>query len=285
MKSLLDIRIYNDILVDAMNMVSRNYHGIKLSMDGVNTGMMYGTVRFILQHRKRYPQATIRFLWEGRNPGRKKVFPLYKANRVRKFMDKVDFVRSLEITKEALRLMGVEQLEHRGLEADDIADHLTRNGEGVHLLVSGDWDWWQFLSQNTDVLYKGEVYRYEDIEKKLGFPPERFALYKSLCGDSSDGIPGVYRFPTAMAEEITSKVTTLEEVVPYLKEHHHDVLASKLVGQMWIAERNMKVLSFGRCHFDPKKLTVESQSPDMEGLKKLFTQYQMKEFLTQLGLG
>lgn len=280
----MDLRVYSNILVDAMNMVSRNYHGIKLSVDDVNTGMMYGTVKFILQHRKRYPQANITFLWEGRNPGRKKVFPLYKANRVRKFMDKVDFVRSLDITREAIRMMGVEQMEHEGLEADDIAGHLTRNREGVFLLVSGDWDWWEFLGANADVLYKGTIYSRVDIEGRLGFPPERFALYKALCGDSSDGIPGVYRFPTATAEEVVRRTNDISGVISALKAMHREALAEKLAGQMWIAERNLKVLNYGKSHFDEKKLEVSVQGPDIEGLTKLFEKYKMNEFLKLMSL-
>jgi DNA polymerase I len=284
-KNLKDVRSYSVILVDSMNLLSRQFHGMSsLSYNGVPTGMLYGTMRFVMQMRYSHPRAKLIFLWEGGDSARKKVFPLYKANRMGRLMDKTEFHRSLEMTAGALNFMGIEQMRHEGLEADDLADYMTRNGEGPFLLVSHDWDWWQFSSPKTDILYKGKIMTAEDLELQLRFPPERFYIYKALCGDSSDGIPGVYRFPTKVAEALARTCKSGDDLIPEMMKIGQSRLAEKIKGQLEVVERNLEVLNFGRRNFDAGKLVVEWQPMDKDSLRRVFEKHGMREFLEQLAL-
>jgi DNA polymerase-1 len=287
MPLLSNLRVYSTVLVDAMNLLSRNFHGISsLSCGGVKTGMMYGTVGAVIRLRHQYPSTKIQFLWEGKNSGRKKVFPLYKSDRVR-LGDREEFQDALEITREAVTLLGVESLTHEGLEADDIAEYMAARAkarEDYTAMMSGDWDWWQFSSRYVDVIYKGAVVTYDQIAESLKFPPERYYLYKALCGDKSDCVPGLLRFHTADAEELCRNCDSVPKMIEYLAKQRRFKLLDRLNNEGWQIDRNLKVLTYGKTHFDLSKLQVESQPMDEAGLKGLFEKWEMKKFIKEMHL-
>lgn len=212
MKDMRAVKQYKKIVVDGMNLASRSHHGIKRSWEGRPTGMLYGVVRFILSMRTLYPQAQIVFLWEGGDSKRKKLHPMYKANRAGRTVDGT-FGVCLEVTQKVVGWMGCDQVRHVGLEADDLAGWFvgrTPEDEDI-LLVSNDEDWWQFMGPHVDILRKDTVETYAEVGLMLGFAPEKVGLFKVLTGDKSDGIPGIPRMSAKAAAALVTNCGSYEE--------------------------------------------------------------------------
>jgi DNA polymerase I-like protein with 3'-5' exonuclease and polymerase domains/5'-3' exonuclease len=128
---------------------------------------------------------------------RKKVFPEYKAHRkdvdplMKEAMDK-----SQEAVQELLTSLGILQVHCDQVEADDIIAYLCKSLPGKKLLHTVDNDLLQVSEFNTLVLVKGEA-KNAYVDKTIPETPIPFkhlALYKALCGDSSDGYGGVRGF-------------------------------------------------------------------------------------------
>jgi DNA polymerase I len=206
-KSLTDLvnPEYNVILVDAMNVSAIHFHSKKmLSYRGKPTGMLYGVMRQVKSLQDLYPGVPIFFLWEGRKSRRKASEPSYKNNR--HWKRDQGFVDSIDDVHRALSLAGIRQVNHEGLEADDLAGYYSKRLRPC-LLVSNDKDWWQFsapseASGGVDVMVKNEVFTYDKLTSRLGYPPSKIPLMKLLKGDSSDNIPGIPRFPSKLALQV-----------------------------------------------------------------------------------
>jgi len=200
-KNLLTDMRYDMVLVDAMNLCARSYHGIKTQYNNVSTGMLYGVMRLLASLYTMYQKADVFFLWEGADSRRKALYPFYKANRGTKGYDN-SFSNQLRDVKSAVLWMGHTQMACPGVEADDLAGWLTHRFSSTRniLLVSNDEDWFQFMRPGAvSIMRRDVIETYEDIERQLGFPPDKITLYKILTGDSSDNIKGVYRFPDKLA--------------------------------------------------------------------------------------
>ena len=87
-----------------------------------------------------------------------------------------------------------------GFEADDVIATLATQAEAVGfdvLIVTGDRDSFQLVSEHTTVLYptKGvsELTRFtpEKVEEKYGLAPQQYPDFAALRGDPSDNLPGI----------------------------------------------------------------------------------------------
>jgi len=218
MKNLEDVKIYDLVIVDAMNVASRSFHGMrKLSHEGRPTGMLLGIVRLVASLRG-VCDGRIVFLWEGFNSKRKANYPFYKKSRAGRTKDSA-FVGCLTAVKEAIDVMGCDQMSHAGLEADDLAGYMVDQSDEDEqvLLVSNDEDWYQYLMPDVvDIQRKDVVENYLEIELQKGFPPEKIGIYKMLKGDSSDDIPAaVPRLPEELAKALARDCDNIEDILEY----------------------------------------------------------------------
>ena len=123
---------------------------------------------------------------------RRNIFPGYKSNRdASKKEDEYLVVKSsFPIIEEALNFYKTKQIKVDEAEADDciyiLAKNYAEEGEDV-VVVSSDKDLTQTigLSENISV--------YNPILNKVYDYNPLIVEEKSICGDSSDGIPGLYR--------------------------------------------------------------------------------------------
>lgn len=272
------LKNYDAILIDSMNLIIQEYHAKSiLSYNGKKTGALFGVLKKILSLRKMYPRAKIVFLWEGYNSPRKQLSPLYKANRNRQ---ESDFFESLSTTRRAISLIGVEEWTHIGAEADDLVSYyLQKFPVEKVLLLTTDHDWFQFVNEagSVDVMMKGNIYTYNDLQKLIGFPPNKITVYKILTGDESDNIRGIERFPHQLAIRIAIHVSDYTKIrdFPFLEteskwkntimESWEQVeLNAKIISTHpeWIQERSLIVQL-------PPKTPKEASSRRMELLSLL----------------
>ncbi len=133
----------------------------------------------------------------SRKTWRSTEFPEYKANRS-KTPD--EFKGQVELIGELLDTMHVPRFAVDGFEADDVIATLATQAEAAGfdvLIVTGDRDSFQLVSEHTTVLYptKGvsELTRFtpEKVEEKYGLTPQQYPDFAALRGDPSDNLPGI----------------------------------------------------------------------------------------------
>ncbi|MFJ8076012.1 DNA polymerase I [Streptomyces sp. NPDC096176] len=124
-------------------------------------------------------------------------FPEYKANRS---TTPDEFKGQVELIGELLDTMNAVRFAVDGFEADDIIATLATQAEAAGfevLIVTGDRDSFQLVSEHTTVLYptKGvsELTRFTPakVEEKYGLTPQQYPDFAALRGDPSDNLPGI----------------------------------------------------------------------------------------------
>ncbi|MEV8550468.1 DNA polymerase I [Streptomyces glaucescens] len=133
----------------------------------------------------------------SRKTWRSEEFTEYKANRS-KTPD--EFKGQVELIGELLDAMHVSRFAVEGYEADDVIATLATQAEAEGfevLIVTGDRDSFQLVSEHTTVLYptKGvsELTRFtpEKVLEKYGLTPAQYPDFAALRGDPSDNLPGI----------------------------------------------------------------------------------------------
>ncbi|MER7484616.1 DNA polymerase I [Streptomyces sp. NPDC126497] len=133
----------------------------------------------------------------SRRTWRSEEFTEYKANRS-KTPD--EFKGQVELIGELLDAMHAARFAVEGFEADDIIATLATQAEAEGfevLIVTGDRDSFQLVSERTTVLYptKGvsELTRFtpEKVVEKYGLTPAQYPDFAALRGDPSDNLPGI----------------------------------------------------------------------------------------------
>jgi DNA polymerase I len=133
----------------------------------------------------------------SRKTWRSEEFTEYKANRS-KTPD--EFKGQVELIGELLDAMHAVRFAVDGFEADDIIATLATQAEAEGfevLIVTGDRDSFQLVSEHTTVLYptKGvsELTRFtpEKVFEKYGLTPAQYPDFAALRGDPSDNLPGI----------------------------------------------------------------------------------------------
>ncbi|MGV9244073.1 DNA polymerase I [Streptomyces sp. NPDC003710] len=133
----------------------------------------------------------------SRKTWRSEEFTEYKANRS-KTPD--EFKGQVELIGELLDAMGAQRFAVEGYEADDVIATLATQAEAEGfevLIVTGDRDSFQLVSDHTTVLYptKGvsELTRFtpEKVFEKYGLTPAQYPDFAALRGDPSDNLPGI----------------------------------------------------------------------------------------------
>ncbi|PAZ15427.1 DNA polymerase I [Streptomyces sp. SA15] len=133
----------------------------------------------------------------SRKTWRSEEFTEYKANRS-KTPD--EFKGQVELIGELLDAMQAHRFAIDGFEADDVIATLATQAEAEGfevLIVTGDRDSFQLVSEHTTVLYptKGvsELTRFtpEKVFEKYGLTPSQYPDFAALRGDPSDNLPGI----------------------------------------------------------------------------------------------
>lgn len=145
-------------------------------------------------------RTEVKALWDSKAQWRYDLFPGYKGKRdntPEKAASRREYKRQVPILRKALSLLGMEQVFAQNEEADDLAGALVHNRSpnAKILLVSGDHDWLQLVSDDvdwfdprTDGLFV-DVNNFEEVTGCKNVV--EFAQWKAIAGDSSDTIPGV----------------------------------------------------------------------------------------------
>ena len=222
----------------------------------------------------------------SRKTWRSEEFTEYKANRS-KTPD--EFKGQVELIGELLDAMHAQRFAVEGFEADDVIATLATQAEAEGfevLIVTGDRDSFQLVSEHTTVLYptKGvsELTRFtpEKVFEKYGLTPAQYPDFAALRGDPSDNLPGIPGVGEKTAAKWINQFGSFAELVERVDEvkgkagqNLRDHLESvKLNRRLTELERRVElsqgVLALERAAYDRKAVamildTLEIRNPSL----------------------
>ena len=207
------------VIVDGNSLMHRAFHALPPleSADGVYTNAVFGFLSMLLKVIADEKPDYLAVAFDLHGPTfRHADFGAYKAGRK---PTAPELRPQFDLVRECLTAMGVRQLTCPSFEADDILGTMARRCEeaGVAaLLVTGDRDSMQLVSEGTTVLYTrrgvSDVVRYtpDRVLEDFGVTPAQIPDLKGLMGDTSDNIPGVPGIGEKTAVKLLSAYGTIE---------------------------------------------------------------------------
>src|SRR6476661_5406357 len=197
----------------------------------------------------------------------------------------------IDLIDKVMGAWGIKTIKMPGWEADDILATLAAMGEKAGyevLLVSGDRDAFQLITDNVFVLYprKGvsDIPRMDAtaVEEKYFVTPSRYSDLAALVGETADNLPGVPGVGPKTAAKWINLYGGLEGVLEHL-----DAIGGK-VGEalrknVEDVKRNRRL---NRLHTDldlPVTLDeLAEPRPDEAALEQLFDDLEFKTIRTRL---
>lgn len=228
------------IIVDAMNLFVRSYSAYpSMNVHGEPMGGCVGFLKTLRRLTSEIQPAAIYVAWEGGGSQRRRaLYSEYKLNRKPVKMNRFyeDDIPDTDENKQhqiimllgLLKCVPVCQIYVSDCEGDDVIAYLCnipfKNQNKV--ILSSDKDLFQLLDDNTRIysLHKKVYVTKDDVLKEFRVTAENFALAKSLCGDSSDNIPGIKGLGFKKAAKLfpilgTESNLVLQDVLNYCAAH------------------------------------------------------------------
>ncbi|WKC75344.1 DNA polymerase I [Borreliella yangtzensis] len=249
-------------LIDALNIIFRNYHVMKnyplLNTQGENVNAFIGffkTLFFIIKEKN--PEHLI-VTFDSEIPTfRKQKYPNYKATRD---APPNDLIPQIGWIKEGLLKAKIPIFEIEGYEADDILASFAKKAEKNNYLtyiISPDKDLLQTMSKHIKIL-KIENNSFiemnnEYVIKKFGINSFQIKDYLAIVGDRSDNIPGIKGIGPKGAINLLREFKTLKEIYSNLE------LINKKHQEILIREKENAFLSY-----DLVSLEENLQIPEIE---------------------
>jgi DNA polymerase-1 len=199
-----------------------------------------------------------------------------------------DLRRQIPYIRRALEALRIPILEAEGFEADDVIGTLAREAaEHEHevFIVSGDKDMMQLVSAQVKVLNPQKDNLILDpakVEEVLGVPPGKVVDVMALRGDAVDNIPGAPGIGDVGSVKLIKRFGSVEAVLDSFAE-----IGGK-VGESLRQNRDAVLLSKELVTIDcrvPLELdlhAMETQPPDLEAARALFTELEFTSMLRDL---
>lgn len=201
---------------------------------------------------------------------RKDINPLYKANRdsIEDSPQKQQVHLLCKHIKHILDVMGIYSVYPLSSEGDDIMFYLKNNLKGKSVLVSADQDFYQCVSEDC-VVYNPQkrlTIDLDNFKEVTTVSIENFVRFKSIKGDPSDNLKGLYRYGEVKAKKL---VENWEEESVKLDEEQLQILkdTEKLIDLSWkpLSPKEVKVI-------EKQTEKVKEKANDWD-LTKVFDKY------------
>jgi DNA polymerase-1 len=224
--------------------------------------------------------------WNGKTQSFDEVsYEGYKANRASM---PEDLRRQIPYIRRALEALRIPILEAEGFEADDVIGTLAREAaEQEHevFIVSGDKDMMQLVTPTVKILNPQKDNLILDpakVVEVLGVPPEKVVDVMALRGDAVDNIPGVPGVGDVTSVKLVVEFGSVEAVLDHAAE------VKGKIGESLQQNRDAALLSKELVTIDshvPLALdlsAMETQPPDLEACRELFTELEFTSMLRDL---
>jgi DNA polymerase I len=190
------------MLIDGHSLAFRAFYALNPSNfktpDGQHTNAVHGFISMLLNLLEGEKPTHLAVAFDISGPSfRATEYPEYKGNRGE---TPPEFFGQTELLEDAMQSMNITTLTKKDYEADDIlaslADQASAAGFKV-LVVSGDRDTFQLISNDTTILYpiKGvmNLARMDDsaVVERYGIHAKQYPDLAALVGETSDNLPGI----------------------------------------------------------------------------------------------
>ncbi len=217
------------LLLDGHSLAYRAFFALPVenfsTTTGQHTNAVYGFTSMLVNMLRDEQPTHIAVAFDvSRKTFRVQEYAEYKAKRNK---TPSEFSSQLPLIQQMLDALSIPYLQKEGYEADDIIGTLaTRAVEDDMdvLIVSGDRDAFQLVSERTTVLYPtrgvSEVARMTPaaVEERYGLPPARYPELAALVGETSDNLPGVPLVGPGVAAKWLNQYDGLDNLITHADE-------------------------------------------------------------------
>jgi len=242
------------LIIDGHSMAFRAFYALPpdnfVTATGQHTNAVYGFVSMLTRLLETEKPTHIAVAFDvSRHSFRTEEYPEYKGTRD---ATPEEFKGQVELIRDVLDAMGIVSLSREGFEADDILATLAYragNDGATVLVVSGDRDSFQTVTDNVTVLYPGtgpgDLRRMtpQAVEEKYGVPPHRYPEIAAIVGETSDNLPGVPGVGPKTAAQWINKYDGLDNLLARadeiggkrgaaLREHMDDVVRNRRLNRL-----------------------------------------------------
>lgn len=229
------------LIVDGSNLLFQMFFGMPSRIIGRNGKPIQGTLGFIgalLKTIRSVVPTHVIVIFDGEHPNdRVNIDSEYKANRIdysKTLKEETPFSQLNDIYT-ALDYLNIKYYETTDCETDDlIASYTTVCGnENEIIIMSFDSDFFQLINERVSILrYRGEKSYMCDLKYftfKFGIQPKQYVDFKSLVGDHSDNIKGVYGIGPKTARNLLNEYGSINGIMSNIKNIKKDAIKKELI--------------------------------------------------------
>ena len=217
-------------LIDGHALIFKMYYAFlrhpMINSKGEDTSILFGFTKYLLELIEKEKPTHLAVAFDP--PGgtfRNEIYPEYKGTRDETPQLVID---ALEPLTQLCKAIGFPVLMKMGFEADDVIGSVAKNAEKdgfTVYMVTPDKDYGQLISDNilqfkpgksgsdNEIIDKTKVCEKYNIER-----PEQVIEILTICGDSSDNVPGVKGVGEVGAGKLLSRFGTVDEIYRHLEE-------------------------------------------------------------------
>ena len=217
-------------LIDGHALVFKMYYAFlrhpMINSKGADMSILFGFTKYILELIEKEKPTHFAVAFDP--PGgtfRHEMYPEYKGTRSETPQLIID---SLEPLTELCTAMGFPVLMIKGFEADDVIGSMAKRAEKEGFdtyMVTPDKDYGQLISEHIFQFKPGksgsesEIIDCAKVCEKYGISrPEQVVEILTICGDSSDNVPGVKGVGEVGAGKLIAKFGTVENIYAHIDE-------------------------------------------------------------------
>ncbi len=269
------------LMIDGHSMAFRAFFAVPVdrfsNSAGQHTNAIHGFTSMLLTMVRQLQPTHVAVAFDLSGPTfRSEEYTEYKGGRAE---TPEEFSGQIEYIQKVLDTLNIPWITVEGFEADDIiatGSKLAENADADTVVVSGDRDAFQLISETTHVLYptKGisdiPPRTAEDIEEKYGVGPDRYRHVAALVGETADNLPGVPKVGPKTASKWINQYGDLQSVIDHADEIGGKV-GENLRAHLDDVRRNFRLNELKRDVDLPVTFAqMERREPDLEAMDELF---------------
>jgi DNA polymerase-1 len=200
-----------------------------------------------------------------------------------------DLRQQIPFIRRSLEVFRIPILEMEGFEADDVIGTLAREAaEAGHevFIVSSDKDMMQLVTDRVKVLNPQKdnlVLDPAKVTEVLGVPPEKVIDVMALRGDNIDNIPGAPGIGDKGSVDLIKEFGSLEAVLDRADEVKRKTYRESLQQNREAVLLSKELVTIDcRVPIELDLKAMETQEPDLEGCRELFTELEFTTLLKEL---
>ena len=281
------------LLIDGHSLAFRAFYALNpdnfKNQQGQHTNAVHGFISMLLNILEGEKPTHLCVAFDvSRESFRTEELPEYKGTRGE---TPEEFIGQTELLVEALTAMRITSVSRERFEADDLIASLAHLGEkaGMRVLVvSGDRDTFQLITEQTTILYpvKGvmNLARMDDaaVLEKYGVHAKQYPELAALVGETSDNLKGIPGVGPKTAAKWIQQFGSLDAILESAEEIPGKV-GESLRENKELAVRNRRLNELVRSlEFDFEMQDLALGSVDEEQVKEVFAKLSFRALLTRV---